>query len=53
MRTFGQFIPKVNEIGIDFDQVIESFKNSTTPETPFYIEVDEGENGETVQIYIG
>jgi hypothetical protein len=53
MRTFGQFIPKVNEIGIDFDQVIESFKNSTTPETPFYVEVDEGENGETVQIYIG
>ena len=53
MRTFGQFIPRVNEIGIDFDQVIESFKNSTTPETPFYVEVDEGENGETVQIYIG
>ena len=53
MRTFGQFIPKVNEIGLDFDQIIESFKDSTTPETPFYIEVDEGDNGETVQIYIG
>jgi len=53
MRTFGQFIPKVNEVGLDFDQVIESFKDSTTPETPFYVEVDEGEKGESVQIYIG
>ncbi|HUV28687.1 MAG TPA: hypothetical protein VMW34_15110 [Anaerolineales bacterium] len=53
MRTFGQFIPKVNEIGLDFDQLIESFENSTTPETPFYIEVDDGDNGEKVQIYIG
>jgi hypothetical protein len=53
MRTFGQFIPKVNEIDLDFDKVIETFKNSTTPEHPFYVEVDEGENGETVQIYIG
>ncbi len=35
MRTFGQFIPKVNEIGLDFDQVIQSFENSTTPDTPF------------------
>ncbi len=53
MRTFGQFIPKVNEIGLDFDQLIQSFENSTTPDTPFYIEVDDGDNGETVQIYIG
>ena len=53
MRTFGHFIPKVNEIGIDFDQLIKSFEDSTTPETPFYVEVDEGDNGEKVQIYIG
>jgi hypothetical protein len=53
LRTFGQFIPKVDEIGIDFDQLIQVFETSTTPETPFYVEVDEGENGETVQIYIG
>jgi hypothetical protein len=53
MRTFGHFIPKVNNVDIDFDQLIESFENSTTPDTPFYVEVDEGENGESVQIYIG
>ena len=53
MRVFGHFIPKVNEIGIDFDQLIQVFENSTTPDTPLYVEVDEGENGEKVQIYIG
>jgi len=53
LRTFGQFIPKVDEMGIDFDQLIQVFETSTTTETPFYVEVDEGENGETVQIYIG
>jgi hypothetical protein len=53
MRTFGQFIPRVNEIGLDFDQLIQSFEDSTTPDTPFFVEVDEGENGESVQIYIG
>ena len=53
MRTFGHFIPKVNNVDIDFEQLIQVFETSTTPETPFYIEVDEGESGETVQIYIG
>jgi hypothetical protein len=53
MRTFGRFIPKVNEIGIDFDQLIQIFETSTNSETPFYVEVDEGEGGEKVQIYIG
>ena len=53
LRTFGQFIPKVNETGVDFDQLIQVLENSTNSETPFYIEVDEGDNGEKVQIYIG
>lgn len=53
LRTFGHFIPKVNNVDIDFEQLIQVFETSTTPETPFYIEVDEGEKGETVQIYIG
>ena len=53
MRTFGKFIPQVNEIGIDFDQLIQVFETSTNSETPFYIEVDDGEGGEKVQIYIG
>ena len=53
MRTFGQFIPEVQQYGLDFDQLIKTFEDSTTPETPFYVEVDEGDRGEKVQIYIG
>jgi hypothetical protein len=53
LRTLGSFIPQVYETGIDLGQLIEIFETSTTSETPFYIEVDEGEGGEKVQIYIG
>jgi hypothetical protein len=53
LRTFGQFIPNVNESGVDLGQLIEIFENNTNSETPFYVEVDEGKNGEKVQIYIG
>jgi hypothetical protein len=53
LRTFGQFIPKVNDVDIDFGQLIQVFESSTSAGTPFYVEVDEGENGEKVQIYIG
>ncbi|UCE00622.1 MAG: hypothetical protein JSV42_07880 [Chloroflexota bacterium] len=53
MQTFRVFIPKINEMDIDFNQLILVFEKSTTPETPFFVEVDEGDNGETVQIYIG
>lgn len=53
LRTFGHFIPKVNDVDIDYGQIVEVFENSTTAETPFYVEVDEGDNGESVQIYIG
>ena len=53
LRTFGQFIPKVNETGVDLGQLIQIFEDNTNSDTPFYVEVDEGENGEKVQIYIG
>jgi hypothetical protein len=53
LRTFGHFIPKVNNVDIDYGRMIEVFENNTTADTPFYVEVDEGDNGESVQIYIG
>lgn len=53
LHTFGQFIPQVNEAGVDLGQLVQIFENNTNSETPFYVEVDEGENGEKVQIYIG
>jgi hypothetical protein len=34
-------------------QMLQTFKKTVTPETPVYIEVDEGENEEKVLIYIG
>jgi hypothetical protein len=33
--------------------MILALGRNTGPEAPFYVEVDEGENGEQVQIYIG
>lgn len=53
MRMFGSFIPEVKESGVDLDQLIQVFESNTSPDTPLYIEVDEGEHGEKVQIYIG
>lgn len=53
LRTFGYFIPKVNEVDIDFDEMIQVLETSTNSDTPLYVEVDEGDGGETVQIYIG
>lgn len=35
------------------DEVLLALDDSTTPAQPLYIEVDEGEDGEKVQIYIG
>ena len=50
VRTFGDRIPNVK--GKDMDQMILALQN-TSPEAPFSIDVDEGENGERVQIFIG
>jgi hypothetical protein len=51
LRTFGGYIPQLNKTGID--EMILALGKTTGPDNPFYIEVDEGEDGEKVQIYIG
>lgn len=51
VRNFGHYIPQLNRDGLD--EMILAVGKNTGPETPFYIEVDEGEDGEQVQIYIG
>ncbi len=51
LRHFGHHIPRLENTGID--EIILALENNTNSETPFYIEVDEGESGERVQIYIG
>jgi hypothetical protein len=51
LRTFGHKIPSMD--GQALDQVILAVGNNATPENPIYIQVDEGEDGEKVEIYIG
>jgi hypothetical protein len=53
LRTFGHFVPDLREHGVDVGAVIQAFEKTTGPDTPFYLEVDEGEGREKVQIYIG
>jgi hypothetical protein len=50
-RTFGRKYAHGGPEGID--QVLETIQTSAGPDRPFYLEVDDGEDGEKVQIYIG
>jgi hypothetical protein len=50
LRTFGKRIPNMENTGLD--EVILAL-DATSPEAPFYLEVEEGANGERVEIYIG
>lgn len=51
LRTFGHKIPSMD--GQELDQIILAVGKNASPENPIYIQVDEGENGEKVEIYIG
>lgn len=51
LRNFGHHIPKLKDTGID--EIILALEHNTSPDTPFYVEVDEGDGGEQVQIYFG
>ncbi len=50
VRTFRQFIPKME--GINIDEMILALEK-TSPNAPLSVHVDEGENGERVEVYIG
>jgi hypothetical protein len=51
LRTFGDRIPRLRDTGVD--ELILALGETTTPERPFYVEVNEGRDGEKVQVYIG
>jgi len=51
LRTFRHYIPRLDRTGLD--ELILALEKTTSQENPFYVEVDEGEDGERVQIYIG
>lgn len=51
LRVFGPRIPALRNTGVD--ELILALGETTTPDNPFYVEVDEGPGGEKVQVYIG
>jgi len=51
LGVFGRWIPGLREQA--WDEVIRAVGEKTSPENPLFIQVDEGEYGEKVEIYIG
>jgi len=50
-RIFGHHIPKME--GVDLEEIITSLKDVAKEGTPLFVDVDEGEKGEKVQVFIG
>jgi hypothetical protein len=50
-RTFGHRIPSLEETSVD--EIILAVGKNATPDNPIYIQVDEGQDGERVEIFIG
>ena len=50
LRTFRPHLGEMNKVNPA--DMIMALKN-VTPETPFYVKVDEGDDGEKVEVYIG
>ena len=51
LRTFGHRIQGLKETSVD--EVILALGTATSPDNPLYIQVDEGDDEEKVEIYIG
>ena len=51
LRNFGHLIPKLNNTAID--EVIMALDNVTKAGNPLYVHVDEGDDGEQVEVFIG
>ena len=52
MRTFRHRIPGMENTSVDIDAVMAALEQTTSPDNPLYVEVEE-DDGERVQIYIG
>lgn len=51
LRTFRGYIPKLKDTAVD--ELILALGETTSADNPLYVEVNEGEDGEKVQVYIG
>ena len=50
-RLFGKKIPGVQDTSID--ELILALDKTTAADNPLYVKVDEGEDGERVEVFIG
>lgn len=51
LRTFGHFIPTLESTSLD--EIILALDTTAKDGNPFYVQVDEGEDGEKVEVFIG
>lgn len=51
LRNFGHFIPNIDETALD--EIIIALEQTTNGETPLHIKVNEGDDGEQVEVFIG
>jgi hypothetical protein len=51
LRTFGKYIPDLGKTNVD--DVIEVIETGFSSDQPLIVNVDEGEDGEKVRVYIG
>lgn len=51
LRRFKHRIPGLENTSVD--ELIQALEQSSTPHAPFYVEVQDDEDGERVQVYIG
>jgi hypothetical protein len=51
LRIAQPFVPQLRDTGVD--DLIIALRDGTTGDEPLFIDVQDGENGERVQIYIG
>jgi hypothetical protein len=51
LRTFGHYIPDLEKTNVD--EVIQMVETGFTGDTPLIVNVDEGDEGERVKVFIG
>ncbi len=51
LRTFGRYIPSLEKTAVD--EMIMALEKTTSSKAPLVVNVDEGDDGEKVQVYIG
>jgi hypothetical protein len=51
LRIAQPFVPQLKETGVD--DLIIALRDSTTQDEPFFVDVQDDENGERVELYIG